>query len=237
MLDELDSYINKKTANFKIEHRLLCKDNSWKWILTRGMVVECDENGSPKRMVGTHTDISERKKSEETIWKQANFDTLTGLPNRRMFFYRLKEEIKRASRHQSQFALMFLDLNGFKEVNDQYGHQAGDMVLTESAKRIKSAIRESDTFARLGGDEFTIIMSLKDLESFKTVAQNIINTFRLPFLQVGTTCRVSVSIGVAIFPLHGNEADLLISRADKAMYEAKGSGKSTWFQYPFDLSL
>ena len=238
VLDGLDSYLNKKLDHYEIEYRLLCKDNSWKWVLSRGMVVEWDENGSPKRMVGTHTDISERKKSEETIWKQANFDTLTGLPNRRMFFYRLKEEIKRASRNQSQFALMFLDLDGFKEVNDQYGHLAGDMVLTESTKRIKLAIRESDTFARLGGDEFTIIMSLKDdLESFKTVAQNIINTFRLPFLQVGTTCRVSVSIGIAIFPLHGNEADLLLSRADKAMYEAKASGKSTWFQYPFDLNL
>lgn len=238
VLEELDSYINKKIANYKIEHRLLCKDNSWKWILTRGMVVEWHDDASPKRMVGTHTDISERKKTEETIWKQANFDTLTGLPNRRMFFYRLEEEIKRASRNESQFALMFLDLDGFKEVNDQYGHQAGDMVLNESAKRIKSVIRKSDTFARLGGDEFTIIMSLKDdLESFKTVAQNIINTFRLPFLQVATTCQLSVSIGIAVFPLHGNESDLLIRRADKAMYEAKSKGKSTWFQYPFDNSL
>ncbi len=232
VLNGLDNYLNKKIDSYRFEYRLRCKDKSWKWILTRGIVVDWDKKGSPKRMVGTHVDISERKKSEETIWKQANFDTLTGLPNRRMFFYRLQEEIKRASRQHTQFALMFLDLDGFKEVNDQYGHQAGDMVLIESSKRIKAAIRESDTFARLAGDEFTIIMSLKeDLESFKTVAQNIINTFRLPFLQVGTTCRVSVSIGIAIFPTHGNEADLLISRADKAMYAAKAKGKSTWFQY------
>ena len=236
--DALDNYLNKKTDSYNVEHRLLCKNNSWKWVLSRGMVVEWDVNGNPKRMVGTHSDISERKKTEETIWKQANFDTLTGLPNRRVFFYRLREEIKSASRFQSQFALMFLDLDGFKEVNDQYGHQAGDMVLSESAKRIKSVIRESDNFARLGGDEFTIIMSLKDdPESFKRLAQNIIDTFRLPFLQVGTTCRVSVSIGVALFPLNGNEADLLISKADKAMYAAKANGKSNWFQYPLDNSL
>ena len=232
VLNGLDNYLNKKIDNYRFEYRLRCKDKSWKWILTRGIVVEWDKKGSPKRMVGTHVDISERKKSEETIWKQANFDTLTGLPNRRMFFYRLQEEIKRASRQQTQFVLMFLDLDGFKEVNDQYGHQAGDMVLIESSRRIKAAIRESDTFARLAGDEFTIIMNLKDdLESFKKVAQNIINTFRLPFLQVNTTCRVSVSIGIAIFPTHGNEADLLMSSADKAMYAAKAKGKNTWVQY------
>lgn len=235
VLKSLNKYINNETAVYSVEHRLLCKDNSWKWILSRGIIVEYDENDSPIRMVGTHTDITDRKKSEELIWTQANFDTLTGLPNRRMFFYKLTEEIKRSLRLQSKFALMFLDLDGFKNVNDQYGHQAGDYVLIESARRIKSNIRESDTFARLGGDEFTIIMSLQDdINAYAKVAQNIIDAFNPAFLHVDTSCRVSVSIGVAIFPFNGDTANMLLSEADKAMYEAKSNGKNVWYQAPFE---
>ena len=237
-LKTLNRYLNNESAQYSVEHRLLCKDKSWKWVLSRGMIVEHDEiDGSPVRMVGTHTDITERKRSEELIWNQANFDTLTGLPNRRMFFYKLSEEIKRSSRLQSKFALMFLDLDGFKSVNDQYGHQAGDYVLIEAARRIKSKIREYDTFARLGGDEFTIIMGLKDdINAYENVAQNVINAFNLPFLEVDISCKVSVSIGVAIFPYNGDTANMLLSNADKAMYKAKSNGKNGWYQSPFDLA-
>jgi diguanylate cyclase (GGDEF)-like protein/PAS domain S-box-containing protein len=235
VLKSLNKYLNNETEIYAIEHRLLCKDNSWKWILSRGMIVEYDENESPLRMVGTHTDITDRKKSEELIWTQANFDILTGLPNRRMFFYRLTEEIKRSLRLQSKFALMFLDLDGFKKINDQYGHQAGDDVLVESARRIRSNIRESDTFARLGGDEFTIIMNLQDdIHAYEKVAENIIDAFNPAFLKVDTSCRVSVSIGIAIFPINGDTANMLLSEADKAMYKAKSLGKNGWYQTPVD---
>lgn len=228
----LQDYLAQNIDSYTLEHRLLCKNRSWKWVLTRGMVVERDDNGAPKRMVGTHTDISVRKQSEEIIWKQANFDTLTGLPNRSLFFYRLGEEIKRAARSHMRFAVMFLDLDGFKAVNDQYGHQAGDMVLVESANRIQAKIRQSDTLARLGGDEFVIIMPLSQHDqALDTCAQTIINTFRLPILQVDTTCRLSVSIGIAVYPEHGDAADVLISHADKAMYAAKSRGKNTWALY------
>lgn len=119
-LTSLTSFLNSKVELYSIEHRLLCKDNSWKWILSRGLIVENDTaDGTPIRMVGTHTDITDQKISEELIWNQANFDQLTGLPNRRLFFYRLMEEIKRSTRLKSKFALLFLDLDAFSTVNEQ----------------------------------------------------------------------------------------------------------------------
>lgn len=109
-------------------------------------------------------------------------------------------------------------------------------MLIEAARRIKSKIREYDTFARLGGDEFTIIMGLKDdINAYENVAQNVINAFNLPFLEIDISCKVSVSIGVAIFPYNGDTANMLLSNADKAMCKAKSNGKNGWYQSPFDL--
>ncbi|MEK9825158.1 MAG: PAS domain-containing protein, partial [Methylotenera sp.] len=110
----LAAYLEGKSAEYRLEHRLLCKDQSYKWVLSRGMIVEWNPDGTPKRIVGVHTDINKRKETEDIIWRQANFDALTGLPNRRMFFDRLKEEIKKSARNKNVFALMFIDLDGFK---------------------------------------------------------------------------------------------------------------------------
>lgn len=228
-IKSLNQYLEKKTAEFRLEHRLLCKDQSYKWILTRGMVVEINKDGSPKRMVGTHTDISKHKESEDTIWQQANFDSLTGLPNRRMFFDRLKEEIKKSARKKTMFALMFMDLDGFKEVNDQFGHQAGDDLLKAVTQRVSKCIRASDTFARLGGDEFTIILSTIDhAQASSIIAEKILTAISTPFeLAVGKVS-ISASIGVSIYPLNGTSSDKLISIADSAMYDAKAQGKNRW---------
>lgn len=223
------SYLNGELPEYRLEHRLRCKDQTYKWVLSRGMVVEWNADGSPSRMVGVHTDINKRKETEDIIWRQANFDALTGLPNRRMFFDRLKEEIKKSARNHNTFALMFIDLDGFKEVNDAYGHQVGDELLQAVSESISGCIRASDTFARLGGDEFTIILSpMENNHACSFVAEKILKRICTPFsLSVGEVS-MSASIGVAIYPDNGTTHDILISAADSAMYEAKAKGKNCW---------
>lgn len=225
----LATYLAGESSEYRLEHRLLCKDQSYKWVLSRGMIVEWNPDGTPKRMVGVHTDINKRKQSEDLIWRQANFDALTGLPNRRMFFDRLKEEIKKSARNKNVFALMFIDLDGFKEVNDEHGHQAGDELLQAVANSISASIRASDTFARLGGDEFTIILSpIENIDACSFVAEKILNQINKPFeLSVGTVS-ISASIGIAFYPKNGTSHDKLISAADSAMYDAKVKGKNCW---------
>jgi len=227
----LAAYLDGKSAEYRLEHRLLCKDQSYKWVLSRGMIVEWNPDGTPKRMVGVNTDINKRKETEDIIWRQANFDALTGLPNRRMFFDRLKEEIKKSARNKNVFALMFIDLDGFKEVNDAHGHQAGDELLQAVANSISACIRASDTFARLGGDEFTIILSpIENMNACSLVAEKILKHINKPFaLSVGTVS-ISASIGVAIYPENGASHDKLMSAADSAMYDAKAKGKNCWAQ-------
>jgi len=229
VLKSLNDYLNTFQLEYRLELRMLCKDLSYKWILTRGMVVERNISGQSKRMVGTHTDISNRKKNEEIIWQQANFDALTGLPNRRMFFDRLNEQIKRATRTKSMFALMFIDLDGFKSINDNLGHEAGDSLLVKVSKRISQCMRDSDTSARLGGDEFTIILSdLENMDAIDSVAQKLLSAINQPYQLGSNVGLVSASIGVAVYPNNGNNRDTLISVADSAMYEAKAKGKNCW---------
>ncbi|MES2499551.1 MAG: diguanylate cyclase [Pseudomonadota bacterium] len=228
-LENLDHYLNKKIDTYRVELRLQCKDKSWKWILTRGLIVSWDKDGAPLQMIGTHTDISKRKLSEEIVWKQANFDLLTGLPNRRMFFDRLEKEIARSARENQSFALMFIDLDGFKLVNDQFGHQIGDQLLMEVSNRMTACIRESDTLARLGGDEFTILVNnIVDSTDVATVADKILASLCKAFILDGNQVNLSASIGICIYPQHGLNADALISAADNAMYEAKDTGKNAW---------
>ena len=228
-LQALNNCLHKKSDTYSLEYRLLCKDQSWKWVLTRGMVVAWNVDGTAQRMVGTHTDITELKTSEEIIWKQANFDVLTGLPNRRMFFDQLKSEIKRMSRAKAMFALMFIDLDGFKQVNDKLGHHIGDRLLIEVAKRVNQCIRESDVFARLGGDEFTIIISGFETSNYvMKIADKILKLLNKPFIFDDNEVIISASIGISIYPLDGATDDILIKRADSAMYTAKSKGKNCW---------
>lgn len=229
ILKDVALCLSGKTDHFRGEFRLLCKDNSWKWILSRGMVVARDSDGSVQRMVGTQTDISQRKLSEEVIWKHANFDSLTGLPNRRMFFDRLEKEIKRSARGQQSFALMFIDLDGFKLVNDHYGHRIGDQLLIEVSRRISDCIRESDTVARLGGDEFTVLVNnIAGRVDAGNIAEKILTVLNQVFNLENNKVFLSASIGVSIYPEHSLDADSLVNKADTAMYQAKEKGKNDW---------
>lgn len=228
----LQAHLDGESDSFHIEYRIRRKNGEWQWVLARGLVMERDQSGKPLRMVGTHTDITERKQNEELIWRQANFDALTGLPNRRMFFDRLSQEIARATRGHQMFAVLFINLDGFKQVNDLLGHRAGDDLLVEVSRRLSDCIRKSDTLARLGGDEFIVILSaLKQRTSVERIADKILKVVSQPFNIGGKQIELSASIGIAIFPLHGLGGDSLISHADTAMYDAKEIGKNCWVIY------
>ncbi|MBI3526048.1 MAG: EAL domain-containing protein [Betaproteobacteria bacterium] len=177
-------------------------------------------------------DITERKQSEALIWRQANFDTLTGLPNRSMFHDRMAQEIKKAHRTGHQLALLFIDLDRFKEVNDTLGHDMGDLLLTEAARRIGACLRETDTVARLGGDEFTVLLTeLDDAGSVERVVGNILKTLAEPFHLGGDVGNVSASIGITLYPGDADDRDELLKNADLAMYVAKNQGRNRYSYY------
>lgn len=172
-------------------------------------------------------DITERKKSESLIRKQAYFDALTGLPNRRMLRERLEQEIKKCKRDSQQLAILFIDLDHFKEVNDTLGHESGDQLLVQAAARIQGCLRASDIVARMGGDEFTVILTeLSEANSIGLILQELLHALGEVF-QLGTEqVFVSASIGITIFPLDATEVEDLFKNADQALYEAKGAGRN-----------
>lgn len=215
------------TQTYHNEHRIRCKDGSWKWVLSRGKLISRDDQGRPLRMIGTHTDITQRKASEALIRQQAFFDTLTGLPNRRMLRDRLEQEIKRSRRDATQLAILFIDLDHFKEVNDTLGHDNGDLLLVQAAERIRGCLRETDTVARMGGDEFTVILSdLSDNKQLEGVLHKLLHALSEVF-QLGTEqVFVSASIGVTVYPLDATEIESLFKNADQALYAAKGAGRN-----------
>ena len=187
------------------------------------------EDGSVHRRIAMFSDITEKKKSEEMIWRQANFDSLTGLPNRQMFHDRLKQEISKAHRAGMKLALLFLDLDRFKEVNDTLGHDKGDVLLKDAALRLGRCVREADTVARLGGDEFTAILGeLADSEGVDRVAQEILDKLSMPFQLGGDLAYVSASIGITLYPDDATDPDSLIKNADQAMYAAKSLGRNRY---------
>lgn len=358
VMDAMENYINGNATKYAIEHRLMCKNGTYKWILTRGIIVSSKLDGKPERIVGTHTDIDElktieaslresdtnqralleamvdgvfvaqdykfifanpilpamlgyefdefiglpfeqvvapeslsiwnrrfllrtgqgeeplkhyqvkflmkgqkesiwldlhasrvmfrgkvsvlgilrdiskQKKAEDMIWHQANFDSLTGLPNRRMFRDRLEQEIKKSDRSGLTQAILFLDLDHFKEVNDTLGHDIGDRLLQDAAERLKRCIRVTDTVARLGGDEFVMMLSdIDDLNSIERIARDILVSLARPFEIDEETIYISASIGITLYPLDANEFDALLRNADQAMYAAKAEGRNRFSYY------
>ena len=339
---DFQAHLDGKTEFYHNRHRILKKDGSWSWILSRGKVVSRDQNGKALRMVGMHTDytqreiasliytnsseamlvsdfnnniisinpafttitgytqsdilgknpnilasgehdrnfyedmwtkietqgywsgeiinkrkngeifiqelkinsvvntegmsdhyialfsdITQKKKSEELIIKYANFDSLTNLENRRMFQMRLEQEILRSAKFGLSFAMLFIDLDNFKDVNDSLGHDFGDKLLIEASTRIKNEIEKSDTLARFGGDEFTIILpDVQESSGVECIAQNIIDSLSQPFISADEKIYISASIGIALYPTDATNGSELLTNANQAMYQAKNTGRS-----------
>ena len=187
-----------------------------------------DSHGAPTHCVAVFSDISERKASEARMQHLAHFDVLTELPNRALFSDRLHQSLAKARRDKSRLALMFMDLDKFKAVNDELGHQMGDLLLKEVAQRLSGCVRrESDTVARLGGDEFVVMLpDIETVQAAALVAETILAELNRSFEIGEHKIQISSSIGIAIFPDHGSDENLLLKSADAAMYQAKDGGRN-----------
>lgn len=184
-------------------------------------------DGSIYRHVSQFYDITEKKQSEELIWRQANFDVLTGLPNRSMFQDRFNQEIKKSHRTGLPIALLFIDLDHFKEINDTLGHSIGDLLIKEASQRLVTCVREPDTVARFGGDEFTILLAeMTDPSCIAHITQDILKKLAKPFQLGHEIAYVSASIGIALYPEDASNIEELLKNADQAMYQAKDAGRN-----------
>lgn len=186
-----------------------------------------DEEGNVTKLLLVTRDVTDRKQSEETIHHLAYHDALTDLPNRRMYVQQLSKEMMQAKRFQSNLAVLFLDLDRFKDVNDSFGHDVGDMLLIEASKRLQACLKPGDVVARLGGDEFTIMQNqLQDRNEATALAEQIMNQLQRPFELDGHVFNVSCSIGIAVYPQDGDNPEDLLKRADTALYTVKSRGKN-----------
>jgi len=195
-------------------------DGYVRWLLVDAVPIK-DASGHVREVVSSFTDVTDRKKAEHELERQALHDTLTGLPNRSLLLDRLEQALRTARRLATPLALLVMDLDRFKEINDTFGHRAGDLLIGEVAQRIMTDLRETDTVARLGGDEFALILPGADEGGAGHVAQKIIAALQRPFEIEGAAHEVAISIGIAVSPQHGEDVETLMRRADMAMYVAK----------------
>jgi diguanylate cyclase (GGDEF)-like protein/PAS domain S-box-containing protein len=222
----LDGHLNGATQHFESEHRIQHHDGSYRWMLSRGIAVR-DHTGRASRVVGSQTDVTGRREAEQRLQHDALHDALTGLPNRVLFLDRLDQAIRRAQRRQpaSCAAVLFLDLDRFKLVNDSLGHAVGDRLLVAVGRRLESTLRPGDTVARLGGDEFTILLDdVCDAIEATVIAERVQHTLQEPFHLDGRELVVAASIGIALAG-HDAAPNDVMRDADVAMYRAKADGK------------
>ncbi|GEM_PF-299651 len=221
---------------YDIVHRLLMADGRIKYVHEKGQSFY-DEQGEPLRSFGTVQDITHQKAVEKKIEYLAHHDALTGLPNRLLTRQRTQEAIERAALAGTQVALLFIDLDGFKIINDTMGHTVGDSMLKMVANRLAEGIRPIDTIGRQGGDEFLLLMANIDTpEDAIASAQHIVERFEQPFVINEQALSISASIGIALFPMHGESFELLLQNSDTAMYKAKEQGKNTYCLYTQQMS-
>lgn len=210
---------------YDTEHRIVRpEDGQMIWIKSHAEVIW--DGDRPKKLQGFIQDITARMQAQEKLYHLAHYDCLTELPNRVLVLDRLEQSLKRARRHKEKVAVLFLDLDQFKNVNDSLGHDAGDRILTQAAGRLRELLRQNDTVARIGGDEFLILLdAVDDLSQPATVAEKILAAFHNPLSLEDRELVLTVSIGIAMYPADGQNAHDLMRNADTAMYHAKQSGR------------
>jgi len=227
-VDETIQAAMRSGASFTVDYRIATMGDVDRWICVQG-TVERDGSGVPVRLVGTASDITDRKRSEERLAHLAQHDTLTGLPNRALLIDRLRQAIAFSQRNHVSGALFFMDLDHFKELNDTQGHAAGDRLLIAVAECLKGRIRDVDTVARSGGDEFLIVLSnLASPDAANAVARHVLGAFAQPFSVDGRELYVTASVGISIFPGDSLDVETLIRDADTAMYQAKKLGRNKY---------
>ncbi len=231
-----------------IEHRIVLPNGADFMVHLQAEAV-FDDQLQALTIIGTAQDITDRKQSEREIHRLAYFDSLTGLANRSLFKDRLTQALSHAVRYQSSLAVLFLDLDRFKVINDTFGHNVGDLLLKQVAGRLSDSVRHSDSvsrpvgkeeshsLARLGGDEFTVLLTnLRDVQDAGTVARRIVEAISKPFLIEEREIFISVSVGIAVFPVDGESVDALMKNADRAMYHAKEQGRNNFQFYSSNLN-
>ena len=233
----LEAWLSSSSSGKGITSDFCCE-----WVLADERVLEISANAMPDGgFVATYTDITESKRRERKIWHMANFDQLTDLPNRHLFFNRLDRELFRTKRSHQRLALAYIDLDGFKPINDRLGHGQGDVLLTKVTQRITKVVRTHDTVARLGGDEFAVLLpSVDSRADIDTIFDRMLREIQRPFDLVNgelepLTVSISASIGIALFPEDSLELDTLVNMADSAMYKVKNEGKDGWKYYQDEI--
>jgi diguanylate cyclase (GGDEF)-like protein/PAS domain S-box-containing protein len=219
---DIEKHLKGETPYYQNEHRLRCKDGTYKWILDRGMIVSRDATGKPTRLIGTHTDITGRKQAEETIRELSLVDDLTGLRNRRGFFVLGESQLSLARRLGRRAVLYFADVDGFKRINDELGHAEGDRALVDVADILRAVFRETDVIARLGGDEY-VVLALESPDADTTESAARLDEQLDQFNRAAQRpYRLAISVGTA---RHGPDSDEslaeLLARADAGMYQIK----------------
>lgn len=230
----LDEAVRGEREGYRgVEVRYRAKDGSWRWILCQMAVAQQDADGKATRLIGTHTDIHARKMAEERLREASLHDPLTDLPNRALVFEYGSRLLAAAQRRHDRCALLFIDLDHFKPINDQYGHVIGDRVLQEVGLRLIDCTRHEDLVGRLGGDEFVLILARLDggLHRAAVVAQHVVDSLSRPYQLDGLELAISPSIGISYYPEHAEDVEGLIRAADLAMYQVKQSGRSAYQLY------
>jgi diguanylate cyclase (GGDEF)-like protein len=245
--EKLETALDKKKP-FRVSYKVIHPDGSHRHILNQGEILLNDKQ-VPILLLGAVQDVTLQKMAEEEIRKLAFYDGLTGLSNRLLFMNRLSQEIIAAKRNKTQFALLYLDLDQFKRINDTFGHYIGDLLLKKIAATLQHSIRCTDIasrlasedpekmIARLGGDEFTVILSdIGEIEHVAMVARRIVAEIPQPFFIEGHEIIVTTSIGISMYPADGYDGDILLKHADTAMYQAKNSGRNNFQFYRAELN-
>ncbi len=232
LLSEAVSTFKGDIVEFQCEFRIRTEAGEWRWICCSGKIIARDARSRAVRAIGTNLDINERKVAQERIRQLAYYDSLTNLPNRRMLLDRLNQALAHARRHGRPLAVMYLDLDNFKLINDTLGHDAGDLLLQEVARRISACARAGDTISRQGGDEFVIVLTeIAQPADAAAVANKIFRALEEPMYIAGQIWTVTTSLGICVAQVGStDDARGLMKKADSAMYEAKRSGRN---QYRF----